>query len=313
MKRMMDAINVCLRLMFSTIIIYAFVYLVILGSWVMEEPDNTSYIPKSSRRISRFFTARLRMLTTPFVKVGNALADCIDRMKTRHQIRRATSHLSTPHVRFRRDYANKLPKRLAIMVTIAMSANHTAAHQTMRYDTDSGPVGIDNRCTACISHRVSDFDGLLEDVQFAIKGFGGSRITGIKCGTIMWRWADDNGDEHKFCIPNLYYVPAGKVRLLSPQHLAQATKDKKGTGEETNGEVCRLYWKGNRHQLTVPLGEDNVATFPLSPGYTAFQTFCHEAGFTYDDEAEPIICQSVITDDESEDGYTRSHVQPTPD
>ena len=33
------------------------------------------------------------------------------------------------------------------------------------FDTDSGPVGIDNRCSGCMSNKSSDFDGKLQPVK----------------------------------------------------------------------------------------------------------------------------------------------------
>ena len=64
------------------------------------------------------------------------------------------------------------------------------------FDTDSGPVGIDNRCSVCSSHRTDDFHGPLHDTKRAIRGFGGTRTASIKVGTIIWKWADDNGKVH---------------------------------------------------------------------------------------------------------------------
>ena len=104
---------------------------------------------------------------------------------------------------------------------MAMKADVGIHTNTMRFDTDSAKVGIDNRCSACISHVPQDFIGALTDSNRTIKGFGGSRTTGIKVGTLLWKWNDDNGKEHAFHIPNSYYVPDGKVRLLSPQHWAK--------------------------------------------------------------------------------------------
>ena len=177
------------------------------------------------------------------------------------------------------------------------------AQPGLKYDTDSGPIGIDNRCTACISHRVSDFEGALTDVNYSIRGFAGLRTSGLKKGTLLWRWEDDTGQLHKFTIPNSYYMPTGNVRLLSPQHLAQAMRDPEGTGEDTNGKRCKLYWKNRQHTLTVPIGDNNVATFNSAPAYTAYQVFCQEAGFDGDEEYyDPMVMESVITDDEhSED------------
>ena len=55
------------------------------------------------------------------------------------------------------------------------------------FDTDSGPVGIDNQCSGCKSNKSSDFDGELRPVKRVIKGFGGSRTYNVMMGTIKWK------------------------------------------------------------------------------------------------------------------------------
>jgi hypothetical protein len=113
---------------------------------------------------------------------------------------------------------------------VAMQANGMQSNylETMvTFDTDSVPIGIDNRCTGCISNRIEDFEGPMVESKRAIKGFGGTRTTGIMIGTLAWSWMDDAGREHKFLIPKSFYVKEGNVRLLSPQHWAQTQKDTK--------------------------------------------------------------------------------------
>ena len=111
------------------------------------------------------------------------------------------------------------------MSALAMSATNgygKPIHQNvMKFDTDSGRVGIDNRCSACISHKIDNFEGPLHNVNRAIKGFGGQRTYNVKMGTIIWKWGDNEGKIHKFRIPNSYYIPKGGIRLLSPQHWAK--------------------------------------------------------------------------------------------
>ena len=102
---------------------------------------------------------------------------------------------------------------------IAMSAGMSnGARQVGTFDTDSRLVGIDNRCSECISHKRSDFPGELLECKRAIKGFGGSRTYNVWQGTLQWDWDDDQGVPHRMIIPKAYYVPDGNVRLLSPQH-----------------------------------------------------------------------------------------------
>ena len=93
----------------------------------------------------------------------------------------------------------------------------------------------------CIYHKVTDFIGELVDCNRTIKGFGGTRTTNIKMVTIKWSWLDGEGMVTTHRIPNSYYTPQGGVRLLSPQHLAQESKDLTGTWKEKNVVQCTLY------------------------------------------------------------------------
>ena len=94
----------------------------------------------------------------------------------------------------------------------------TRYHHTVPVDTDSESIGVDNRATACISHKIDDFIGELHDSNLVIIGYNGSRTANLKTGTIRWNWTDDQGVTHTHIIPNSFYSPSGGVRLLSPQH-----------------------------------------------------------------------------------------------
>ena len=163
---------------------------------------------------------------------------------------------------------------------IASEAKTDKRSNYTRFDTDSAPVGIDNRCTGCISHVAQDFIGPLRDTAKSIKGFGGHRTHNVKMGTLSWKWLDDNGKESKFQIPNSYFVPSGKVRLLSPQHWAKTQiksgkSSHNGTISQTTAEDITLMWNDRKNKLSVPLSkESNVATFQLAPGYTKYDEFC---------------------------------------
>jgi hypothetical protein len=51
-----------------------------------------------------------------------------------------------------------------VFATVAMQANGSTIQETkVQFDTDSEPIGIDNRCTGCISHQIEDVDGPLID------------------------------------------------------------------------------------------------------------------------------------------------------
>jgi hypothetical protein len=93
----------------------------------------------------------------------------------------------------------------------------------MYFDTDSAPVGIDNRCSAC--HTIKEFHGKTKTRQ-AIQGYGGVEVYVYK-GTLKWKIEDDKGRHHHLHSRS-YYRPKSDARLISPQHWAQklTRKDK---------------------------------------------------------------------------------------
>ena len=62
----------------------------------------------------------------------------------------------------------------------------TMQERIVRFDTDVKPIGVDNRCSACISPYIDDFIGPLEDTNKTIKGFAGTRMDNPKMGTLRW-------------------------------------------------------------------------------------------------------------------------------
>ena len=210
-------------------------------------------------------------------------------------------------------------RRLFAMSVLAMNVQATiATERYTAFDTDTAFVGIDNRCSGCISHDLSDFVGPLKPSGKVIKGFGGSRTTNVQVGTLRWTWEDDQGAKHTFTIPNSYYVPDGNVRLLSPQHWAQTqARDKRQRshcGETTNGMECILHWENGAYQRRIPLGRhNNVATFHLAPGFTQFKVFCAEAELDDHDECDPLALPSGVITDEEPDETTETPILPPAD
>ena len=146
----------------------------------------------------------------------------------------------------------------------------------LTFDTDSYSIGIDNRCTACLSHKIQDFEGALRDTKRSIRGYGGITDDKIKIGTIKWSIIDDQGKKHTFKIPNSFYAPQGGVRLLSPQHWAKHHPSKKGdaTSSRTTHDKIILSWNGGKSTCTTPLGPSNVANLNANPGYSKYEAFC---------------------------------------
>ena len=55
------------------------------------------------------------------------------------------------------------------------------------FDTDSKPIGIDSRASACISDKIAEFDpDSLVEVTKKVKTFGGIYTGKVMRGTLLW-------------------------------------------------------------------------------------------------------------------------------
>ena len=207
-------------------------------------------------------------------------------------------------------YSTRMTRTLAYTAIIAMSTRQNYnVSEAIPFDTDSQMIGVDNRCSACITHVRSDMPGDLIPCHRSIKGFGGAKIWEVWRGTIKWCIEDDTGVKHTHIIPNSYYVPQAKVRLLSPQHWAQARTgvDKNGgAGTITTATTCTLFWDNKSACRTIPIDTkgNNVATFYMATGYQRFHDYCLTTNIdTY--ESDPLtqmeVDASLISNDEESD------------
>jgi hypothetical protein len=265
------------------------------------------YVPKRFRNQSETNRRMLQLLRSWVKRLDQRVSSIRLRrtMRRKHErcLRIALGHGSQ---RTSRKRSRRLLALLAYSaVCHSTEACYTQSTEAGYFDTDSKPVGIDNRCSACISHDVTDFIGELRPSNRWIKGFGGSRTTNIQTGTLQWLLEDDDGKVHTFRIPNSYYVEQGGVRLLSPQHWAKAQSDTKrrGTGSETTSKQVELFWGGRKFKKTVPMDASNVATLRLAPGYTRFGAFCAEAEVDSEEEdAHPMCFDANVVSDNEDDG-----------
>ena len=235
------------------------------------------------------------VLSAPLMYLSTLAETMTNARPSRHCCKQTPVINGRPRARFR-----CIRGRLTIKVMV-LSAT-TAAQNHASFDTDSARVGVDNICPGCISHKVTDFIGELVDCNRTIKGFGGTRTTNIKMGKTKWSWLDDEGMVNTHHIPNSYYAPEGGVRLLSPHHLDQASKDPTDTGEDTNGVQCTLYWNKKKQKLTIPIdSRNNCVIFQLAPGYESYCSFCLQAEILEQDQDE-ILCHlaETIFDKETE-------------
>ena len=309
MRQQMSTQVIFLVTLFIAYFLFIFIALFYPEVLNSENDLRKPYTPKSKRGWWYSTTNRIKAFGKQTLQtIEQRIHDWKTRARHRARYKRLRTVAQNIHGRKYGRQWGRSTVRIMAMTTVIMSARQgTFGEHQVTFDTDSGPIGIDNRCSGCISHLSTDFVGELRTCNRAIKGFGGTRTFNVKTGTIVWHWEDDDGKIHKFIIPNSYYVPNGNVRLLSPQHWSKTQKDNKpikGTGADTVDDRVILYWKQKQHRKTVLLGEkDNVATFHLAPGFNEFDVFCTEA--EYDpatEEQNPIIMDPAeVSDDEQQD------------
>jgi hypothetical protein len=148
------------------------------------------------------------------------------------------NNMSKRYYKMDKHQSSTIKRRLALMVNVASDPGDPkdqfdmddvafALSNTIRFDTDSIPVKVDNCCTKTMSGFESDFiKGTMKVlVGVNVYGFADSKSQITHTGTIRWRTTDDERIEHDICVPNSYYVPGRNARLLSPQHWAQEVND----------------------------------------------------------------------------------------
>ena len=191
-----------------------------------------------------------------------------------------------------------------ITVMAASEDSKSKIHKA-RFDTDGGEVGIDNRCSKCMSPYKKDFIGELQKIIVRVTEFGGTHKRVMYIGTLQWKIEDDQGRIHNVIIPGSYYSPDCQMRLISPQHWAQEAKNR-GNEESRDPEGVKctglhnrmiLEWGNGKFTKTVPVDAHNVYTFELAHGYEGFTAFCSEIEYdTYDQDIHP----SVLSEDHTE-------------
>jgi hypothetical protein len=160
------------------------------------------------------------------------------------------------------------------MDTMALSYN-----STVRFDSDSVPIKIENCCTQTMTGYRDDF------IPSTIVAINGKHVTGFAqtktrishIGTVKWNITDDQGIQHDICIPNTYYVPESNFRLLSPQHRAQEANNtfpyQDGTWSATYRDRVVVKWNQKKYTKTVTIDptKGNVATMWTTGGDNRFK------------------------------------------
>jgi hypothetical protein len=159
--------------------------------------------------------------------------------------------------------------------------NTTPSTQTplpIQLDSDSHTLILDNGCSASITNCMDDFVSPPWRVRANIEGYSGS-TSATHVGTVCWKIGDDLGHIHDVLLPNTYYSPHGKHRLLCPQHWAQTVNDHhpqpNGTWCATYADCVILYWDQQNYQRTVKLlPHSNVGVIRTAPGYLQYAHTC---------------------------------------
>jgi hypothetical protein len=186
---------------------------------------------------------------------------------------------------------------------MAMEAYENKTERKVIFDTDSKPVGIDNHASAYISGDIDDFEGKLEETNRVIKGFSGTSTRNVYRGTAVLKIEDDDGKVHKDHLPNSYYVPNTKGRLLSPQHWSRELRKqgKKGAYSRTDYNRITMNWPDGSKKTVLLDPVTSVGTFRTAPGYSKFTAFCAEASISPSDETEDPLTVDAAYISEDED------------
>jgi hypothetical protein len=153
-------------------------------------PKRNSYIPRSKRwkRCRQVGDCIVRYTSQAWQHVEDKLTTpntCREgRIK---RIRMSVNRLERQHAcgYKRPKWSTTITSLLAFNAVAMQATTDLRKEHSVSFDTDSAQIGVDNRCTGCISHVASDFIGELQDSRRQIKGFGGTKTTGVKVGTLL--------------------------------------------------------------------------------------------------------------------------------
>jgi hypothetical protein len=148
---------------------------------------------------------------------------------------------------------------------------------TVRFDSDSYPIGIDCHASRCMVNSPHLFENLqLKQEGGKVEGINsGLEIKGI--GTFKFKVDNDNGKTHEIKIPNSLFLPDLKRCLLSPQHWAQEAGDNypllRGTRMENDDKRCVLVWGQGKYKKSIPYN----ATSNVPIMYSASSSLAYRA------------------------------------
>jgi Na+/melibiose symporter-like transporter len=99
------------------------------------------------------------------IERASRVASALDQWSINRQGRQRTRSVQAITYQMQRPRAasNQLTS-LMVCAVVAMQASGSSQYENMAmFNTNSEPIGEDNRCTGCISNKVEDFEGPLID------------------------------------------------------------------------------------------------------------------------------------------------------
>jgi hypothetical protein len=138
---------------------------------------------------------------------------------------------------------------------------------------------VDNGCSFSITNCIDDYVSPPWRERANIEGYSGS-TSATYIGTVHWKIEDDLGCTHSILLPNTYYSPHGKHRLLCPRHWAQSANDNhpylsNGTWCATYADSFLLFWNQQQCRCTIKLlPNTNVGVIRTAPGIQQYALTC---------------------------------------
>jgi hypothetical protein len=184
----------------------------------------------------------------------------------------------------------------------------------MHLDTDPYDILIENGCSQSITNNLQDYSKPPKLSDMRIRGFN-ENTTQTKVGSVSWRIHNVNGRIHCIQLPDTYYSPHAKSRLLSPQHWARMAKNGRGTKCTTYHDANILEWDNQKFKRTIPINHNtrNVGIITTPAGKGKYLHECEKYDkahqvIEFSTTFEKDVHLPVVTDDkkELEDQHTKS-------
>ena len=145
------------------------------------------------------------------------------------------------------------------------------------FKSDSVPIMVDDRASACITNSMEDFVGKTRCIDQKVKGIAGNAQATCH-STIHWCIEDDDGAEHTLKIKRCYYIATILTRIVSLQHFTQSSGDHNplpdGAGVITLIRNITLFWQQCCFTKTIPLDPKPIIGSTYSaPGTNKLKAF----------------------------------------